>query len=276
MRRSGWRQMKAVDGSYFEASRARLVRRLGEPLYEHGRGDRRRGRVKALTVLAGAGLPVPEGMVLTEEAHEIFLKESGVLEGIKVAARSEAEPRHKASEIRSRYGSAPVEAALNQGICHALIGLGAPEVAVLADDYEKRALKTIPDVVDAVREAWLTADGLEWQIEKAAVCEEVPTWPVLIQREISPLYTGWSTVEETPIETPRVGGRLGGKKVALFDVEPFGAQSPERKGITRLTLEAASVLGASRGIFWGLEDGIWYVLSAEIEGDEGPVQGWCS
>jgi hypothetical protein len=102
------------------------------------------------------------------------------------------EPRQKASEIRSRYGSAPVEAALNQGICQALIGLGAPEVAVLAEDYEKRALKTISDVVGAVREAWLFADGLEWQIERAAACEEVPTWPVLMQRDISPLYAGWS------------------------------------------------------------------------------------
>ena len=265
--------MKAVDGSYFDASRDRLVRRLGEPLYEHGRGDGRRGRVKALNDLAEAGLPVPEGMVLTEEAHEVFLKESGVLEGIKVPAWREKGPRQKASEIRSRYGSAPVEAALNQGICQGLIGLGAPEVAVLAEDYEKRALKTIPDVVGAVREAWLSADGLEWQIEKAAVCEEVPTWPVLIQRDISPLYTGWSTVEETPIDTLEVGDRLGGMKVALYDVEPFGAQSPERKGITRLTLEAASVLGASRGIFWGLEGGMWYVLSTQIEGDEKRVQG---
>ncbi|HEX5847901.1 MAG TPA: hypothetical protein VFY59_01795 [Rubrobacter sp.] len=265
--------MKAVDGSYFEASRNRLVRRLGEPLYEHGRGGGRRGRVKLLNDLAGAGLPVPEGVVLTEEVHRVFLKESGVLEGIKVAAWRGEEPRQKASEIRSHYGSAPVEAALNQGICQALIGLGAPEVAVLAEHYEQRALKTIPDVVGAVREAWLSADGLEWQIEKAAAREEVPTWPVLIQRKISPLYTGWSSVEETPIETPGVDDRLGEMKVALYDVEPFGAESPERNGITLLTLEAASVLGASRGIFWGLEGGMWYVLSAEMEGDEGPVQG---
>ena len=66
---------------------------------------------------------------------------------------------------------------------------------------------------------------------------------------------------------------MGGMKVALYDVEPFGAESPVRKGITRLTLEAASVLGASRGIFWGLEGGMWYMLSAEMDGDEGPVQG---
>ena len=85
--------MKAVDGSYFGVSRDRLVRRLGEPLYKHGRGDGRRGRVKALNDLAG--LPVPEGMVLTEEAHGVFLEESGVLECIKVAAWKEEEPRQK-------------------------------------------------------------------------------------------------------------------------------------------------------------------------------------
>jgi hypothetical protein len=171
--------MKAADSSYFEASRDRLVRRLGETLYEHGRGDGRRGRVKALNDLAGAGLPVPEGVVLTEEAHGVFLEESGVLEGVKVAAWKGEEPRQQASEIRSRYGTAPMETALNQGICQALIGLGAAEVAVLAEDYEKRALKTIPDVVGAVREASLCADGLGWQIDKAAACEDVPTWPVL-------------------------------------------------------------------------------------------------
>jgi hypothetical protein len=203
--------MKAADSSYFEASRDRLVRRLGKPLCEHVRGGGRRGRVKALDDLAGAGLPVPDGVVLTEEAHGVFLEESGVIEGIKVAAWRGEEPRQKASEIRSRYGAEPMEAALYRGICQALIELGAPEVAVLAEDYEKRALKTIPDVVGAVREAWLCADGLEWQIEEAAAREGVPTWPVLIQRDLSPLYTGWSTVEETPTETPRVGHRSGGE-----------------------------------------------------------------
>jgi len=95
--------MKAAETSYFDASRKRLVRRLGEPLYEHGCGGGRRGRVKALNELARAGLPLPDGVVLTEEAHGIFLEESGVLEGVKEAAWKE--PRQKASEIRSRYGA---------------------------------------------------------------------------------------------------------------------------------------------------------------------------
>jgi hypothetical protein len=61
-------------------------------------------------------------------------------------------------------------------------------VRVLSENYEKRGLSTIPEVVDAVREAWLCAEGLKWQIQNALVGDEVPTWPVLIQREISPLY----------------------------------------------------------------------------------------
>jgi hypothetical protein len=79
--------MKAAETSYFDASRNRLVRRLGEPLYEHGRGGGRRGRVKALNELARAS--APDGVVLTEEAHAIFLEESGVLEGVKEAAWKE-------------------------------------------------------------------------------------------------------------------------------------------------------------------------------------------
>ena len=35
-------------------------------------------------------------------------------------------------------------------------------------------------------------EGLRRQIEAAFHDEEIPTWPVLVQREISPDYTGWS------------------------------------------------------------------------------------
>lgn len=176
--------------------------------------------------------------------------------------------------MRSRYRSVPMEEELNRQICRVLIGLGAPVVTVLSEDYEKQDLKTIPDMVDAVREAWLCAEGLKWQIEKVAAGEEIPTWPVLVQREVSPLYTGWSTVEEIPVEATRVGDHLGKNKVALYDVEPFGGEGPKRKGITHLTLEAASALGDRPRIMWGLEDGTWYVLSIEMEEDEKSVQGW--
>jgi hypothetical protein len=56
--------------------------------------------------------------------------------------------------------------------------------------------------------------------------------------------------------------RSGGANVALYDVEPVGEGSVERKGIASYTLEARSVLGGAVKIRWGLEDGRWYVLSA--------------
>jgi hypothetical protein len=253
--------MKTAEASYFEGSRNRLVRWLGGPLY-----GRRRGRVKALNDLARAGLLVPVGVVLTEEAHEHFLKASGVLEHLKVAARSEEDPKQQVSEIRSHYRSVRMQEELNREICRGLIARLQPELQALSEDYEKQGLNAIPDVVDAVREAWLCADGLKWQIENVAAGEEIPTWPVLVQREVSPLYTGWSTVEDVPIEAPRVGDHLGKNKVALYDVEPFGREG--HKGITYLTLAATSALGTRPRIIWELVDDIWYVLSIEMEEDE--------
>ena len=51
--------------------------------------------MRTLNDLARAGLPVPDGVVLTQEAHEVFLEASGVVEGVKVAAWSEENPRQK-------------------------------------------------------------------------------------------------------------------------------------------------------------------------------------
>ena len=70
-----------------------------------------------------------------------------------------------------------MEAELKREICQALMGLGAPVVTVLKDNYEKRGLKTIPDVIAAVQEAWLSADGLKWQIERASVGRISPPGP---------------------------------------------------------------------------------------------------
>ena len=73
--------MDGVEGYYFGASGDRLVRRLGEALCGW-----KRGRVRTLNDLARANLPVPDGVVLTDEAHEAFLEASGLLEGLRVAA----------------------------------------------------------------------------------------------------------------------------------------------------------------------------------------------
>src|SRR5918994_1355473 len=198
--------MDGVEGKYFGTSGDRLVRRLGEAFCGW-----KRGRVRTLNDLARANLPVPDGVVLTDDAHEAFLEASGLLEGLKVAAWRGEGHLQKASEIHLRYGSVPMEAGLKREICQALIGLGAPMVVVLSENYEKGGLRTIPDVVDAVREAWLSVDGLKRQIENAAVGEEVPTWPVLIQREISPLYTGWSTTGSATSQEASAGQASGEK-----------------------------------------------------------------
>src|SRR5215211_7933213 len=132
-----------VEGKYLGATGDRLIRPLGEAFY-----GRRRGRLRRLNDLARAGLPVADGVVLTEGAHQVFLEDSGVLDSVKVAAWRGEDPRQKDSEIRLRYGSTPLEAELNWEICQTIIGLGAPVVSVLSEDYEKRGLSTIPGVVD--------------------------------------------------------------------------------------------------------------------------------
>jgi hypothetical protein len=89
--------------------------------------------VTTLNDLARAGLPLPDGVVLTEEADEALLEASGVLEGLRVVAWREEDPRQRASELRLRYGSTLVVAELNQEICQMLIGLGAPVMVLLSD-----------------------------------------------------------------------------------------------------------------------------------------------
>jgi len=262
-----------VADKYFGATADRLVRPLGEAFFYGSK----RGGVGTLNDLARVGLPVADGVVLTEEAHDVFMEDSGVLESVKVAAWGGEDPAEKVSEIRLRYVSTPLEAGLNWKICQALIRLGAPVVSVLSEDYEKRGLSTIPDVVDAVREAWLSTDGVKWQLQNAVVGEEVPTWPVLIQKEISPLYTGWSTTGMVSVGGAEEGEHSSTKRGALYDVEPVGGEraGPERKSIARLTLEAASVLGMNAKIWWGLEGDRWYVLSTEVAEDGISVEGEC-
>lgn len=221
--------MKGTETSYFGTSGDWLLRRLGEPLFGRKRAGGRRGRVKALDDLARAGLPLQGKVMLTEEAHEVYLEVSGILESVKVAPWKEKDPRQMASEIRSRYGSVSMEASLKQEICRASIELGAPIVTVLPEHWE-----------------------------------------------ISSIYTAWSIVEETPIETPRVGDPSRGQKVTLHDVEPSGGEGPERRGTIHITLETGAALGARPRIVWGLEGSIWYVLSTELAEDEKSVQGWFS
>jgi hypothetical protein len=236
-------------------SKSEFTRRLEEAGY-----GRESGRVGVLNLLARAGLPVPEGIVLTHRAHEEFLRTSGILGDIQAAAWGAGRP---VAEIRRKNASCLVEGELNQAICEALIELNAKTAVVLSGDLEKGGLSNIPEVRDAVREAWLSPPGLERQIAAVARGGDLPTWPVLVQREPHPQYTGWSTIEAEPIFSGEgAERRSGGANVALYDVEYVGEGSVERKSIASFTLEARYVLGEAVKIRWGLEDCRWYVLSA--------------
>jgi hypothetical protein len=156
-----------------------FVRRLGEVWHWQDNG-----RVGNLDLLADAGLLVNEGLVLTRRAHEEFLRTSGALRDIETAARRGEAARRQAAEIRLRHACYPVEGGLNQAICEALIGLNARTVTVLSTDFSKSSLKSIPEVKDAVRDAWLSLRGLERQVDAAARGEDLPTWPLLVYSQV--------------------------------------------------------------------------------------------
>jgi hypothetical protein len=238
-----------------DVSECEFTRRLGKT--EYGRES---GRVGVLNLLARAGLPVPEGAVLTHRAHEEFLTVSGCLRDIQAAAWETASP---AAEIRRKHASSLVKGELNRAICEVLIELNAKTAVVLSSDLEKVGLSSIPEVMDAVREAWLSPPGLERQIAAIARGGAVPTWPVLVQREPHPQYTGWSTIEAEPILSGEGVERSSvDANVALYDIENIGEGSVERRSLASYSLEARFVLGGAVKIRWGLEDGRWYVLSA--------------
>jgi hypothetical protein len=152
-----------------------FVRRLGE--VGHWQDNE---CVGILDLLADAGLLVHEGLVLTRRAHEEFLRTSGALRDIRTAARRGENARQQAAEIRSRHATYPVKGGLNRAICEALIGLNTRVVVVISEDLEKGSLTSIPEVKDAVRDAWLSLRGLERQVEAAARREDLPTWPLLV------------------------------------------------------------------------------------------------
>jgi len=144
--------------------------------------ERRRG-LGLLNLLARAGLPVPEGEALTRKAHEEFLRASSILRDIRAAGRGTA---WRVAEMRSKLVSCLVDGEVNREICEALIGLSAKTAVVLSGDLERGGLRSIPEVGDAVRDAWLSPRGLERQIAAVARGEDLPTWPVLVQGELHP------------------------------------------------------------------------------------------
>lgn len=156
-----------------------LVQHLGEAEYERGAG-----RIGLLNHLAGSGVPIPEGVVLTHEFHRRFLDTGGISEAIRDPVGARGDIRRRVRVLRRKCGRVPIDGELNRMICDAVIRLGARTVVVISEDVTRSGLRSIPEARDAVRKAWLSVNGLKRQIEAAAQGEEIPIWPVLIQREI--------------------------------------------------------------------------------------------
>lgn len=91
-----------------------------------------------------------------------------------------ASPAALLSGVRLKHLSRPIEGELNRQICETLVDLGAPSVAVVSEGLIQRRLESIPEVEDAIREAWLSVEGLRRQMEAASRGEELSTWSVSI------------------------------------------------------------------------------------------------
>ena len=159
--------------------RTKFVRPLGEAGY-----GLERGLVGELNLLAQMGLPIAEGIVLTHQFHREFMEMSGLLQALKASGKWLEDARRYAQEASSRYRSVSIEGELNRLICDSLIELGASTVVVLSEGTAEGGLKSIPEVRAAVSGAWLSPEGLVRQIEAVARDGDLPTWPVLVQREL--------------------------------------------------------------------------------------------
>jgi hypothetical protein len=129
-----------------------------------------------------AGLPLAECLLIGEEAHREFLYQSGLLGALRTTAHAEEgeDADSRSMSLRLSHRQSPIEGELNQQICEALIVLGAPSVVMVSEDLTKRHLRSIPKVKDAIREAWLSPEGLRRQVEAASSGQEIPTWLVFI------------------------------------------------------------------------------------------------
>ena len=238
-----------------------FIHPLGEARYA-----RENGTIGVLDLLSNAGLPVPEGFIVTHEAHRGFLRFSGLTKEMRSLANGRYGIRQQTRELRRRYTKQPPEEMLSRAISGALLELGARTVVVHSARGSEAGLGTIPSVLAAVRRIWLSNQTLERQIVAVTGEEAIPTWPVLVQRESYPEYTGWSTTRDLS-ESGEPESRREGSKVALYDMEPADKTAP-KNSIAYLTLEAEAVLGGPTRLEWGLEGGLWYLLSIGRENDE--------
>jgi hypothetical protein len=87
-----------------------FVRRLGEAGYSPNNA-----RGELLDLLACAGFLVHEGLVLTQRAHEVFLRTSGALRDIRAVTKRGEDGRQRAEMIRSRHVPLPCRGKVEPG-----------------------------------------------------------------------------------------------------------------------------------------------------------------
>lgn len=166
------------DDLFQDASgEAPLTLRLGDA--PHGP---KAGRVGVLNSLVRSGLPMPGGVVLTEESHRRFLDSSGLAWDL-LASGGEVKVHGQVLALRRRYRRCTLEEVLRGVIRTSLAELGGRTVAVVSEDVTRTGLHSIPRVEEAVLWAWLSINGLRRQVEAAIRGDEIPLWPVLIQHE---------------------------------------------------------------------------------------------
>jgi hypothetical protein len=154
------------------------VRRLREVAYEN---EDETGSI--LRLLVEAGLPFAEVAILGDEAHREFVERSGLREDLRACTPGGEDAGDWSRRVRILHRSSPVKGELHREILETLIELGAPWVKVVSEGLTRRGLGSIPEVEDAIREAWLLPEGLRRQLEAASCGEAIPTWPVLILAE---------------------------------------------------------------------------------------------
>jgi hypothetical protein len=132
-----------------------------------------------------AGLPLAECVVVRKRAHREFMDHSRLGEDLRAriprggGGEGGAGPTALPS-LRLVHLSSPIEGELDRQICETLIALGALSVAVVSEGSIWRCLESIPEVKEAIREAWLSLEGLRRQVEAASQGEAMPTWPVYV------------------------------------------------------------------------------------------------
>ncbi|QYJ15452.1 hypothetical protein Rxycam_01275 [Rubrobacter xylanophilus DSM 9941] len=215
--------------------------------------QREHGALGALNLLARAGLPVLEGVVVTCRAHREFLAGSGLGRYLLLKASSGEPP---GGEPPRGFASAPLGDALQAAVCDALAALGARSVAVLSEYGGRAGLRTIPAVLDALRRIWLSPEGLKLQLEALSAGAKPPTWPVLLQRELRPELSGWAAV------TPR------SRRPDLYGVRTTRPPSGGDPGLNELLLGARDVLGEPVRLRWCLTGGEWRILDVLPAGKE--------